>query len=45
MSSKDLGAVLTTLVEEETIHLRKVKSANHKMTEFYSINGKQGFSS
>ena len=39
MSSKDLGAVLTTLVEEETIHLRKVKSANHKMTEFYSING------
>jgi len=39
MSSNDLQTILVTLIDEDTIRMRKVKSANHKMTEFYSING------
>jgi hypothetical protein len=40
MASKELHVVLNTLLEEETLNLRKVKSANHKIAELYSINGK-----
>ena len=39
MSSNDLQTILVTLIDEDTIRMRKVKSANHKMTEVYSING------
>jgi len=40
MPTKDLQTVLNTLVEEETIHVRRLKSANHKMADLYSMNGK-----
>ncbi len=40
MSSKDLNTVLTTLIDEETIHMRNMKSGNNKRTNLYSINGK-----
>jgi hypothetical protein len=42
MSSKDLHTVLTTLLDEETVNVRCQKSTgNNKMTNLYSLNGKQ----
>ncbi len=41
MTSKDLQTVLTTLLDEETIHVRRLKSGNNKVAHLYSINGKQ----
>ncbi len=41
MPTKDLQVVLQTLLEEETLHVRVVKSGNNKRTNLYSINGKQ----
>ena len=41
MSSKDLQTVLTTLLDEETIHVRQQKSRNNKDANLYSINGNQ----
>lgn len=40
MPSKDLNVVLTTLLEEETIQVRRLKSTNNKIAHLYSINGK-----
>ncbi len=40
MTSKDLQTVLTTLIEEETIHMRPMKSGNNKTAHLYSVNGK-----
>jgi hypothetical protein len=40
MPTKDLQVVLQTLLDEETLHVREVKSANNKRTNLYSINGK-----
>jgi transcription initiation factor IIE alpha subunit len=41
MPTKDLQVVLNTLLEEETLHVRQEKSGNNKVTNLYSINGKQ----
>ncbi len=40
MPTKELQAVLQSLLDEETLHVREVKSANNKRTNLYSINGK-----
>ena len=41
MPAKELQGVIQTLLDEETIHARPIKSGNNKMTNLYSINGKQ----
>ncbi|MBC8548433.1 MAG: DUF3987 domain-containing protein [Candidatus Brocadiales bacterium] len=40
MPTRDLQVVLQTLLDEETLHVREVKSGNNKRTNLYSINGK-----
>jgi hypothetical protein len=41
MPTKELQIVLQTLLDEETLHVREIKSGNNKRTNLYSINGKQ----
>jgi hypothetical protein len=41
MTSKDLQTVLTTLLDEETIRVRNLKSGNNRIAKLYSLNGKQ----